>query len=223
MCEAWEYRPGDVDLEACRARGILVLATNEHAPSLPVFSYCGALAERLLLDAGVGVRNAHLAVLGRDPFTPVIASALVARGAHVKTDDSLAKTNILAAITGSDAIVVAEYRTEDVVLGDGGIVSAVDCARAAPHSVIVQFAGALDAASLQGRGLVVYPAPPVGPRRMARTLAHLGARPVVELHAAGLKVGELGARARLQGLAAGAAAVEVCRRSELAQFLPPWT
>jgi hypothetical protein len=35
---------------------------------------------------------------------------------------------------------------------------------------------------------------------MAITLAGLGARPVVELHAAGLKAGEFMARARVRGL-----------------------
>ena len=47
---------------------------------------------------------------------------------------------------------------------------------------------------LRDAGLTVLPPRDPGPKRMALTLAELGPRPVIELHAAGLKVGEIAVR-----------------------------
>lgn len=221
MCEGWEFRPGDVDVDACGARGVVLLATNEHAPSFPIFAYCGALAVRMLLDAGFAVPGLRVGVLGRDPFTPVIVDALAGAGAVVRGDQHLTYASALETIEGVDAILVAEYASADVLLGDGGLVSAEEVARVAPKARVVQFAGAIDVASLERHGIGVWPLPPVGPRRMSRTLAHLGVRPVIELHAAGLKVGEIGARARLAGLSPLATIQEACRRSDLVQAFSP--
>jgi hypothetical protein len=221
MCEAWEYRVADVDVGACRSRGILVLGTNERVPPLPVFEYCGPLALSLLSDAGRPVSGSRVAVLGRDAFTPVIAAALAGAGAHVRSDQRLTPESIAAAIAGVQTIVVAEYGSADVVLGDGGLVPAAEAARLAPGASIVQFAGALEWCSLVRHGVAVWPAPPVEARRMSRTLGHLGVRPVIELHAAGLKVAEYGARARRRGLPADAAADDAVRRSPLVQAVAP--
>jgi hypothetical protein len=64
---------------------------------------------------------------------------------------------------------------------------------------VVQFAGRVDVNGLLNQGVIVYPGIELQPRRMMFTLAYLGVRPVVELHTAGLKVGELMARYRLIG------------------------
>ena len=54
-------------------------------------------------------------------------------------------------------------------------------------------------ADLQVHHIPVVPSHRVGSHRMGRTFAYLGPKPVIELHAAGLKVGEVMARARLEG------------------------
>ena len=61
---------------------------------------------------------------------------------------------------------------------------------------MIQFAGRIDAAGLVERGVAVYPGLDLPARRMSMTLGALGPRPVIELHAAGLKVGELALRDR---------------------------
>ena len=55
MYERWELRPGEVDLDACRERGVRVAGTNERHPNVDVFSYLGVQAVKLLVDAGVAV------------------------------------------------------------------------------------------------------------------------------------------------------------------------
>lgn len=41
MYEAWEFRHEDVDLNACRQRGIQVVGINERHPDVDVFSFLG--------------------------------------------------------------------------------------------------------------------------------------------------------------------------------------
>jgi len=45
MCEAWEFRVGDVDLDACRSRNIHVLGTNEDHAFVNVMAHESDLSE----------------------------------------------------------------------------------------------------------------------------------------------------------------------------------
>jgi hypothetical protein len=55
---------------------------------------------------------------------------------------------------------------------------------------------------------------------MGWSLSELGPRPVIDLHAAGLKVGETLARARLSGLAPGDATAAALRNPLCQDFSP---
>ena len=195
MCEAWEARPGDVDVRACRDHGILVLATNEHDPLCDVFRYSGPLAGRLLLDAGFELLDVRVAVAGTDRFAPVILEWLRGAGVHA-THIRPGAEGAYDELQGVDVLLVAEYATGDPVVGNGAMIDAARLAAAAPWLTVVQFAGAIDGSALARHGLRCWPPEPVPPHRMARTFAALGPAPVVRLHAGGLKVGELGVRAR---------------------------
>ena len=71
--------------------------------------------------------------------------------------------------------------------------------RLSPAITVLQFAGVVDINNLGENDIAFYPAENPGCRRMSQTLAELGAKPVVELHAAGLKVGQSAVTARLAG------------------------
>ena len=83
MYESWEYRGADVDLEACRRRGIPVAGTSETHPAVDVFSFLGPMAAKQLHDAGIAVYGSHLVLLCDNPFAPFIADYLRGGGAHV--------------------------------------------------------------------------------------------------------------------------------------------
>jgi hypothetical protein len=200
MCEAWEFRPGDVDAAACRARGIPVIGTNESYPGLNVFAYCGWLALKMLFDAQIEVYKSRLLVVSSDQFGPVIVNRLVQAGAQVRLLPSL--RNLSATDLTADALIVADYARQDMIIGPCGDMTATDLAAACPGVTVVQFVGQVDVPTLTAAGTHVYPGIELDPRRMALTLAGLGPRPVIELHAAGLKVGELAARARQAGQSA---------------------
>lgn len=198
MCEGWEIRPGDVDLAACRAAGIPVIATNEDYPGLEVFAYSGWLALKMLFDAQIEVHKSRLAVVSSDKFGPVIAERLDRAGASVRLLERL-RAVPAAALADLDALIIADYTRADQIIGPGGDVTATALAAMCGGATIVQFAGQVDVAGLVAAGMHVHPGVELPPHRMALTLAALGPRPVIELHAAGLKVGELAVRARLAG------------------------
>jgi len=167
MMEAWEIRLEDVDVGACRRKGIPILATNEG--SWRFLDYCGWLAVKLLLEAGIEIHRAAIDVVGSDR----IASAL--RGLFKRL-------GILNPIS-PDAIVVSNW------------------AGAHPPD-------------LPSETVVIYLA---RNGKMDKTLAYLGPRPVVELHAMGLKIGGELARAVERGLAGRLAEEDVLARCDFAQ------
>ena len=188
MHESWEVRSEDVDLQACRELGIAVAGVCEDFDGMDVFQSCGQLAVKICLEAGLEVAGNKIVVMSSDRFGPVIVAALRANLADVRllaTAGELEKAG-----SGNDAVVVADYLAEQPAI-DGGEEALEEFAAANPASTFVQFAGALPLDRLRALGLRVHPGKPLEPRRMMFTLAHLGPRPVVYLHAAGLKVGEL--------------------------------
>jgi hypothetical protein len=198
MCEAWEFRPGDVDLQACRNRGIPVVGTNEDYPGLEVFAYSGWLCLKMLFEAQIEVHKSKIILVSSDKFGRVIERQFLGSGVSVQLFRTLRDVpqQILAE---ADALVIADYTRTDLIIGQEGDISALELAQVAPSLTVVQFAGRVDTGGLIQNGLFVYPGYGTEARRMAKTLAVLGPRPVVELHVAGLKVAERAAKCRLQG------------------------
>ena len=189
MCEAWEIRPGDVDVDACRTKGILVMGTNEDFPGLDVFSYSGWLCFKMLFDAQIEIHKSQIVVVSRDKFGRVIEHQLFRDGASVHLLSSLRDAS-LKILAEADVLIVADYACDKIIIGDEGDMTADALAQAAPFITVIQFAGRIDAERLRHCGIAVYPHEAIGAHRMGSTLAELSPRPVVELHAAGLKVGQ---------------------------------
>lgn len=190
MYEAWELRAEDVDLVACRQQGIAVAGTDERHPSVDVFSYLGAMAQKLLFDAGVAVYGSRLLVLSDNPFAPFLEHGLTAAGAEVQ----VAETLPLDLGRPADAILVALSPQDRPVLSSAQLAA---FAERFPGTPLVRFWGDLPAE---------LPLPIWPPNRPGGALGHmgvlpsdLGPEPVVRLQAGGLKVGELLARARHAG------------------------
>ncbi len=216
MCEAWEFRPGDIDLNACRRKGILVLGTDEYHPAVNVFAYSGWLALKLLLEAGIEIHRNRILVVGGDKFGTEIEENLSRAGVDVRLVENL-KGLTPGDLGTADAIVVSDYTREDYVVGSPGDITPAELAAAAPAVKVVQFAGLVDVPGLQASGISVYPGDPVPSHRMVRTLAALGPRPVIDLHTAGLKVGEVAARIRRSTADPIEAQAAVCRFCSFAQ------
>lgn len=200
MYEAWEARSEDIDLAACRRLGVAVGGVNEDYEGLAVFSSCGALAVKLLLEAGLEVAGNQIVLISPDRFGDVIEPVL--RAAHSSVLRIPSGDELTASLVSSaDAVLVAHYEAEEPVVT--AALSAKELAATRPGLRIVQMVGPSDVDALEAAGLIVHPRRRMGRRHMSVTLAHLGPRPVVYLHAAGLKVGELLWRQRAFGASPG--------------------
>jgi len=193
MWEPWEFRPEEVDLEACRQRGVPVLGTWESHPRLEIFRYVGILALKLLLESEIEIAHSRVLVLASDPFGAEIDRCLRVVGAEVRLVDPTAPqpwadAGLEAFLAEADAVVVAENRAEAPVIGEMAGLPVKWLVPALPE--VVSICGMLDSDALHRLGLRVHPFAPQVPRTMTVTTGYVGPRPVIDLHAAGLKVGE---------------------------------
>lgn len=211
MWETWEHRPHELDLGACIEHDVMVLGTNEWEPRLRTLENIGKMAMKFVNDASLDVRGKNVVIVGGAEFGTSTVRALVEAGAnvHVVSPDKLegefdtlrsdSREALLKRFDFAtcDLIIVADYRTETVVVGDGGFIEISDCAKAKPPIVVI--GGWVDAPALRTAGLTLMPREvPNEPRRMSVTVAHLGDGPVVDLHAAGVRIAQVMFYARKQ-------------------------
>jgi hypothetical protein len=185
MYESWEYRRSDVDLNACRARGIVVAGTNEKHPYVDMFSFLGPMALKQIQDAGVAVRGSRVILLCDNPFAQFIIRDLSDYGAEI-THVRRLTPNVLAPYC--DALLVAMQPGDELALS----VTDVRMLREkAPGAVVIQYWGDVDRAALAVAGVLVWP--PEAPRagHMGILPSDLGPEPVIRLQTGGLKVGQL--------------------------------
>lgn len=197
MCESWEYRPGDLDLDACEALGIPVAGVDENFDGIGIFNSCGQLAIKMLFEAELEVAGCRVGILSNDPFGAAIERALRHNDASPTVFGQAGE--IAGDILGQfDALIVATYAGSMDVLA-GSAVTPQQLRSLNPDIRMIQFAGSFDVDGFRAAGIRCYPGAQLAPFRMAKTLAHLGPRPVIGLHAMGLKVGELLYRKKNQG------------------------
>jgi hypothetical protein len=190
MCEAWELRGSDIDIAYCRERKIPVAGTWENAPELKIFDACGSLAIKMANEANCEVYQNNIILWSDDHFGEVIGSSFKNYGAKkvIQTTD----TNILYENSGiSDFIFLCDYEEKRPIFSDGGIIDIEKLCKINPDITIIHLHGDVDNEYIKRHKLSVYPDKKGYPSIMTYTLAHLGMTPIINLHAAGLKVGEL--------------------------------
>jgi len=194
MCEAWELRPGDVDLPFCGSKGIKVGATNEGYPGLDIFSYSAWLCLKMLFEAQIETHQCKIVVVSSDKFGTTIERLLGKAGVEVMLLKHLRGLQVRQILAGADALVIADYTRRSPIIGEQADIEPAVLGKHFPSLTIVHFAGVIDVQGLAHAGVVLHPAHAQESHRMAMTLASLGPAPVIKLHAAGLKVAELLAR-----------------------------
>lgn len=199
MWETWEHREADVNLKACREMDVPVGGTNEAAPSVRTKDYLGPLALKLLFECHIeGYRSKVLVVGGKD-FGEPVAGYLSTTGVDVvRLDPSEGweqgggEPEELERIVsfGADAIVVAEHRDPVPLLGPGALIEPNDILRMGAGVSVVHICGEVDQTALLEAGINCVPDRFSSWGHMSVTTAYLGPRPLVDLHSAGLKVGQ---------------------------------
>jgi hypothetical protein len=189
MCESWELRPNDIDLSYCRERRIPVAGTWENHPELKIFDGVGPLAVKLALNAGFEVYQNNIFVWSDDHFGEVISNAFRSFGAR-RVITSVDPGELYAASPELDFIFFCDYDEQRQILGPGGLLDASRLAGSGRPGVVHLY-GAIDYEFVVTNGLCIYPPRNGQGSVMTETLAGLGPIPIINLHAAGLKVGEL--------------------------------
>lgn len=191
MFEAWEFRAADIDLAACRAKGVRIVGVNERHESIDVFSYLGLTCVKMLFDAGISVYGSRIALLCDNDFGPFIMRGLTGLGARVQVFDGV---GALPADSWQ-AVVCALRPTRRPRIGPG---DAKRLARVAPQAVLAQFWGDVDRRALREAGVALWPEIEPAPGHMAALLDATGPEAVVRLQTGGL----LAARRVFRGEAA---------------------
>jgi hypothetical protein len=184
MYESWEFRPDDLDLDACLRADVLVGGTNERHPQIDVFSYLGPMAVRLLHDAGVSAYRSSVLLLCDNPFKSFLEHGLRAAGAVVETVDNVSSARGKA----FDAIVVAlTPRAEPRLTG----ADAAAISQRWPGAVVGQFWGDMDRNAFVTAAVPLWPVNAPGLGHMGILLSDLGPEPIVRLQTGGLKAAEV--------------------------------
>jgi len=223
MWETWEFRAEDLDLAECRRRGIPVLGTDEHQPALRIFEYVGLLALKLLFECGLEVFRGRIAVLGSGEFAAQAGRAMERAGAevlHLESGDAVWPDKLLSGGAGLDALCILEHHSRECLIGTEGRVRAEALAEACPGLTVVHVCGGVERAALVSAGLRCAPEVFAPPGSMSVATDYVGPRPLIDLHTAGLRVGEVMARLRLSGLDRGETETRTLREVKLAQAFP---
>jgi hypothetical protein len=209
MWETWEFRKGEIDIEACQRKRIPVIGTNEHYKHANMFPYPGMLALKCLFEAGLEVANTKIVLLGAGLTGKLIARTLKNNevdfwwfGSETNEAEGLRPYHELKSILSHeriDALLVADHVYKDEVLGSAGFLDFHELKNKFPFVKLCHICGNVNAAELKQVQLEYFPdnIKPFG--YMSYETINLGWEPVILLGAAGLKVGEISARARRAG------------------------
>ena len=222
MWETWEYRPQDLDLGECQRLGIPVLGTNEHHPDLQIFRYVGHLAIKLLFETGIEVFRSRVVVVGSGEFGDEAARSLHDVGAQVYVvnpclSEGLRSAESHDALATSDALVVIEHHCRDMLIGPGGQITAKELYRLNPGMVLTHITGEVNRNDVKKAGIICHPDQLAPAGFMSVATDYLGPRPLIDLHAAGLRVGQAMAQAVREGYSGVAAEEQASTLCSLAQ------
>jgi len=210
MWETWELRPGEIDMEACRHAGIPVIGTNEHFHLTDMYRYPGLLSLRLLFDMQIETANSELVLIGGNLTGRLIAEMWERIGLSFdwytlngnERRERCWKFSGLERLLQKkhiDAVICAEHKDKFLVAGKDAPLRFSALKEKFPLLRWGHLAGLIDAEELKSSGLFHHPERIMPFGYMSYSTDHLGPAPVLELNAAGLKVGEIAARARLAG------------------------
>jgi len=214
MWEAWELRPGDIDLSYCQSQRIPVYSTDESSQQLNTLAMVGDLAAFKLLEAGIRVRGGRIGVISSGKFQKSIVNSLSALNAGVASWGTVtAAVNALRSETSVlDAIVVGDHEALSWGAGEWSSLGRIASENEIP---VLNISGApvvLEAIL----GDLLLGGASTESRTMQCTLGDLGPHAVIDLHTAGLRIGSDCLDGLQQGLQ-GAGLDEFVFRSGLAE------
>ncbi len=232
MFEAWENRQTDIDLAYCHQKGIPVLGTNEGKDGANLFDCLGFLVSKVLLECGMEVFGNNILILGGNEIATAfqqffnrnfIKATLITfneaenepeRGViHYKLFQQLAPTDEY------DAVICAELLGDALLVGEDGVINAGNLHRFS-DSLFVHVCGKVEMDFVKQKGIRMYPESIASLQHMSVAGDYLGPSIPIQLTTAGLKVGEIMARLRIEGKACEEV-IELAAKNPLISTLSP--
>lgn len=210
MWETWEFRPHEIDLEACKQKGILVMGTHEDT-ELDRAANNGYLAWHLIAQQKIEVPESKIFVFssgypGRGinevfwrnninycwtTFDEKVQPEYITN--FIPSGD---KEAILSYIRDAEIVVCHEHVHPKMVIGEGGIITPAQLKGANQDILLLHISGMIDYQGLKKLGIFIYPDREVPFGTLTTGAWEMGPRSPLQLMAAGLKVGEAMVRGR---------------------------
>ncbi len=183
MCEKWELRNQDIDIEYCKQKQIKVSGTWENHPKLKIFDNCGYLVAKLCFDFGFEIYQNDILIISNDKFGKTIFKKLKKfepNRIELKKISDIKETR-----NKPELIIIADYTYKQQIIGAQGALSL----NFLKGKHILHLCGEIDFLFCKKNKISIYPKKNGYSFRMSKTLGYLGLKPVIDLHASGLKVG----------------------------------
>lgn len=180
MWEPWEYRPDELDIDACVEKGIKVYGTNESDERLKTMDYIGYIILYWLLAKKISPFSGKILVVGTDKFVTPIANVLHSNNYFFDVIQNYANK---PKVSNYNCIVIAEYKTDDLIIGDN---KALIQNTETQNHLIIHISGNIKLKEYSN----CIPVKPKNIPYMSFTTDFIDNKAVIDLHTAGLKVGE---------------------------------
>lgn len=207
MWETWEFRKDDLNIVACQKKNIPVIGTNENFSEISMYGYNPLIVIKLLFDLGLEGYNNNIVLLGGGKSGNAAYQGLNKLGFKISWFTSSGekdsyKYEELKKIYNCehiDAIINFEHENQNIIIGKKSI---LDLKKLKTHFPFISYghiAGSVIQSELIKYKINYLPQEILPFGYMSYETINLGYRPALELAAAGLKVGEIAARARING------------------------
>jgi hypothetical protein len=183
MCEAWEFRKSDIDLDYCKQKNIKVAGTWENHPKFKIFDACGYLAAKLCFEAGYELYQNKIAIWSNDNFGEVIYKAFQ----NFYPEKLILTYDTEQLNQELDFVFIADYMSMGLIIGNNGEIPLAYL----KDKGVVHLSGKIDSDFCRKNKIPLYPDFDGFSKQMTHTLSHLGPKPMLDLHSAGLKVGQI--------------------------------
>ena len=197
MWETWELRESDFDINLCKEKQILVLGTEEHEEPNDMTMYNGWIGLKILFELGFDGGDVLIIGSPRNLTKPMqammkdIGCEVTLIGNFDDADLSYAQfENSWKKISNSVDIIIFAHHGENHPFSAQSKLKFHQLANINPTVKIGVITADIEKSELHESGLTYFPERLASKWFMSYSAAELGYRPVIDLFAAGLKVGQ---------------------------------
>jgi len=200
-----EVRNEELDFQACKEKGIVVLGTDETNPQLNLLESSGFKICKILFERGFSVFGDKILLVGSGvvceyPMLFFKRNNILVHQVELDTISEKRRTLILENLGFYDVIVINEMYNNVDILSDKGFIPVKLLKKKNPYIQIIHLTGNINKEDILREGLSLYPEDIAPFGYMSISSDYLGLRCTTLLTVASLKVAEVAVRCRLKGM-----------------------